>query len=330
VDSGVPHLQDGEFGGHRSHVVQGGLTNDEDLGAGLVFAPPVVGAEPDPVKHRIRPGLLGLIPLVAVAGLPLATVVNYAYTTGQAMAYGIPPDLVSFELTRLIVPVLLTVMGCAAVLWAFTLVVDFVSLPLRACRAIMLGVLLLVPFLPPYAWSHLRVWLMLIPMYVVVFFYGGPWLVGRLADVVARKTARIRRSVKANRLAVVVGRLMWRDFVEPVISAARRPVSRKRSRISGLTNYSFLLLLGLVLLFVGARQFGEWSAHRRINFGIVATSSNDTTVTAILAVYGGKVYQAPVDRATKKIVGDIKLVNLADLNDIEVRLENIGPLVVDR
>ncbi len=123
---------------------------------------------------------------------------------------------------------------------------------------------------------------------------------------------------------------MWRHLVDPVVSAFRRPALRKRIRIYGLANNAFLLLFGLVLLFVGARQFDEWRAHQRSSFGVVTTSSNDTTATAILAIYGGKVYQAPVDRTTRKIVGDIKLVNLADLKDIEVRLEDIGPLVVDR
>ena len=329
MDVGVPHTQDGEFDGRRGRLVDRELTNDENRVAGLAFAPPVAGAGPDSLKGRTGPGLLGLIPLVTVAGLPLATMVNYAYTTGQARAYGIPPDLVSFELTRLIVPVLLTVVGCAAAVWAFTLVLPLVSFPLRAWRALMLGVVLLAPLLPPYAWSHLLVWPMLVLMYLVVF-YGGPWLVGRLADVVATKTVRIRRSVRVNRLAIVVGRLMWRHLVDPVVSGFRRPVSRKWIQIYGLANNAFLLLLGLVMLYVGARQFGEWRAHQRSSFAVVTTSSNHTTATAILAVYGGKVYQAPVDRATRKIVGDIKLVNLADLNDINVRLEDIGPLVVDQ
>ncbi len=201
MDSGIPYPQDGEFGGRRGRLVDKGLTNDEDRVAGLVFAPPVASAEPDPLKGRTGPGLLGLIPLVTVAGLPLAMMVNYAYTTGHATAYGIPPDLVSFELTRLIVPALFTVVGCATAVWAFTFVLPLVSMPLRAWRALMLAAVLLAPLLPPYAWSHLLIWPMLVPMYIVIF-YGGPWLVGRLANAVATKTAKMGRSVRVTKANV--------------------------------------------------------------------------------------------------------------------------------
>lgn len=127
----------------------------------------------------------------------------------------------------------------------------------------------------------------------------------------------------------MVCHFIWRHTLQPPLSYLREPPSKTVARLQTISLSAGILLLLLPALYIGAFELGEWRAREQINYGVLIKTSDKRTAMVILKVYGGKVYQAPINRETKRITGDIRVTNLEDLKGVDLRREPIGPLMLD-
>jgi hypothetical protein len=260
-------------------------------------------------NNRPKLDLGKVVAILGIVALPLATMMNYAHTLGQAAIYGIPTDLLSFELTSLILPILITALYGSAVAFLLIFLIGILAIPLRVYRAAGLTALILRLLIPPYTWSSLAMWLVTFPSYVLLF-YGGPWVLKRVPLLFRSMTVRARQSLRVHRHVRLIGSLIWRHTLQPVIFHLRETPSKTVARLQMITLSACILLLGLPALYIGAFELGKWNAREQSSYGVIATTSDNRTATVILKVYGGKVYQASINRETKRMTGNIRMRNL--------------------
>jgi hypothetical protein len=279
---------------------------------------------PPPTKNRPKLDLGKVAAILGIVALPLATTVNYAHTLGQAATYGIPADLLSFQLTSLIVPTLIT-MAWLALAFLLIFLISLLAIPLRVYRALGLTSLILALLVPPYTWSSLAWWLVTFPSYILLF-YAGPWALKRTPLLFRSIAVRARRSLRLHNHVRLVGSFIWRHTLQPIVAHLREAPSKTVMRFQTIALSAGILLLGLPALYIGAAELGEWNAREQTNYGVITTTSDSRTATVILKVYGDKVYQASINRETKRMTGNIRVSNLEDLKDVDIRRERIGPL----
>jgi hypothetical protein len=283
---------------------------------------------PPSTKNRSKLDLGKVAAILGIVLLPLATMVNYAHTIGEAATYGIPTDLLSFQLTSLIVPILITMAWLAVLAFFLIFLIGVLAIPLRVYRATGLTALMLGLLIPPYTWSSLAWWLVTFPSYILLF-YAGPWVLKRTPLLFRSIAVRARRSLRLHNHVRLVGRFIWRYTLQPIVTHLREAPSKTVMRLQMLALSACILFLVLPALYIGAAELGEWNAREQTNYGVITTTSDSRTATVILKVYGGKVYQASINRETKRMTGNIRVSNLEDLKDVDIRRERIGPLSID-
>jgi hypothetical protein len=227
----------------------------------------VVNAKPHEIppstKNRPKLDLGKVAAILGIVALPLATMVNYAHTLGEAATYGIPADLLSFQLTSLIVPILITMLWGSAAAFFLIFLISILAIPPRVYRAFgLIGLILGLPI-----------------------------------------AVRARRSLRLHNHVRLVGSFIWRHTLQPIVSHIREAPSKTVLRLQMIALSACILLLVLPALYIGATELGEWNAREQINYGVITTTSDSRTATVILKVYGGKVYQASINRETKRITG---------------------------
>jgi hypothetical protein len=283
---------------------------------------------PPSTKNRPKLDLGKVAAILGIVALPLATTVNYAYTLGEAATYGIPVDLLSFQLTSLIVPILITMAWLAIIAFFVIFLISILATPPRVYRALGLTTLIVILLVPPYTWSNLARWLVTFPSYILLF-YAGPWVLKRTPLLFRSIAVRARPSLRLHNHVRLIGSFIWRHTLQPMVSHLREAPSKTVVRLQMIALSACIVLLVLPALYIGAAELGEWNAREQTTYGVIATTSDSRTATVILKAYGGKVYQASINRETKRVTGNIRVSNLEDLKDIDIRRERIGPLSFD-
>jgi hypothetical protein len=150
--------------------------------------------------------------------------------------------------------------------------------------------------------------------FIYAMLYVIPSLLGRLGKLLARK-----RRPKPRRPS--------RRRVRQALSDVRRHLIGERwARPSFNLQLARAIVVLLVCIVFVPYAVGSFATLARQRYAVLGPVTSQGEADAILAVYGDKVFVAEVQQGVAQAV---KVKNLADVNGVEIRYEDLGWLAWD-
>jgi hypothetical protein len=288
----------------------------------MLEVPPKVGRQS--WWEILKNNLVTAISIFSLASVPLAYALANAYVKNYAGYYRIPREFVTVELGTLITPFLFVALIAATFIIIYLGFLGFRS-DVIGFRWFMLWILIYITLLLALAVPSSSLRLLVVLLAYVLLFYVTPVLIKGPVGAVREAKAALIRSLKSDRIP------LWarRHLINPVHSF-KAPTPAAINKVGQRLGAILFLLIAFVAALYGSASLGEYEARMEEDYSLLDFNSSSKTATAIVAVYGDKVFLANVDMQKKTIVGDVRMKRMDDLDDVRVTIREIGPLAMPK